>query len=109
MLQHPDLDQLLHAIADPSRRAITERLSTGPAAVSDLAKPLRITLAAVLQHVQVLERAGVVRTEKVGRVRTCQLQPDAFRSLEQWIADRRLLWERRFDRLGQLLDEPDAD
>lgn len=109
MLQHPDLNQLLHAIADPSRRAITERLSTGPAAVSDLAKPLRITLAAVLQHVQVLERAGVVRTEKVGRVRTCQLQPDAFRSLEQWIADRRLLWERRFDRLGQLLDEPDAD
>lgn len=109
MLQHPDLDQLLHAIADPSRRAITERLSTGPAAVSDLAKPLRITLAAVLQHVQVLERAGVVRTEKVGRVRTCQLQPDAFRSLEQWIADCRLLWERRFDRLGQLLDEPDAD
>ncbi|WP_337171267.1 metalloregulator ArsR/SmtB family transcription factor [Gemmatimonas aurantiaca] len=108
MLQHPDLDQLLHAIADPSRRAITERLSVGPAAVSELASPLRISLAAVLQHVQVLERAGIVRTRKVGRVRTCQLEPEAFRALEQWIAERRQHWEQRFDRLGALLDESPA-
>lgn len=108
MLKHPDIDLLLHAIADPSRRAIVERLSLGPAAVSTLATPLEISLAAVVQHVQVLERAGLVRSEKTGRVRTCQLEPDGFRGLEQWIAERRQLWERRLDRLGALLDEPDT-
>ena len=108
MLKHPDVDLLLHAIADPSRRAIVEQLSIGPAAVSSFAGPLRISLAAVVQHVQVLERAGLVHSEKTGRVRTCQLRPDAFRALEQWIAERRQLWERRLDRLGALLEEPDA-
>ena len=108
MLKHPDIDLLLHAIADPSRRAIVEQLSNGPAAVSAFTGPLRISLAAVVQHVQVLERAGLVHSEKTGRVRTCQLEPDSFRVLEQWISDRRQLWERRLDRLGALLEEDHA-
>jgi DNA-binding transcriptional ArsR family regulator len=105
MLNQPAaLDRVFHALADPSRRAMVERLTRGSASVSELAAPLDMTLAAVVQHLQVLEESGLVRTEKIGRVRSCRIEPDALRSAERWIAERRTLWERRFDRLGELLD-----
>ena len=103
----PDLDRLFHALADPARRAIVERLSRGPATVSDLAKPFAMTLAAVVQHLQVLEGSGLVRSEKIGRVRTCRIDPGGLNALADWVAERRSLMERRFDRLGELLAEPD--
>jgi DNA-binding transcriptional ArsR family regulator len=87
---------------------MVEHLSSGPASVSDLARPLAISLAAVLQHVQILESCGVVTTEKVGRTRTCRIEPAAMNAVEQWIADRRQSWEIRLDRLGDLLSEETA-
>jgi DNA-binding transcriptional ArsR family regulator len=104
--QQVAVDRVFHALGDPTRRAIVEQLSAGPVSVSRLAKPLRITLAAVVQHLQVLEASGLVETEKVGRVRTCRIEPKGFSVAERWINDRRSLWERRFDRLGKLLGEP---
>src|ERR1039457_6253741 len=103
------VDRVFHALGDPTRRAIVERLSQGPLSVSLLAKPLAITLAAVVQHLQVLEESGIVHTEKAGRVRTCGIRPAGLSVAEQWIADRRTLWERRLDRLGEFLAEPDAE
>jgi DNA-binding transcriptional ArsR family regulator len=97
------VDRVFHALADPSRRAIVEQLSRGPASVSELARPLPMSLPAVVQHLQVLEVSGLVRSEKVGRVRTCHIDPVALRPVEQWISERRLSWERRFDRLGEYL------
>ena len=109
--QSVPLDRLFHALADPSRRGMVERLSRGPASVSELARPLEMSLAAVVQHLQVLEASGLVRSEKVGRVRTCRIEPAALRTAEQWISERRAGWERRLDRLGDYLaeqpDEPD--
>ena len=102
-----NIDRVFQALGDPTRRAIVEKLSEGPISVSQLAKPLEITLAAVVQHLQVLEESGLVQTEKVGRVRTCRIEPAGLSAAEQWIADRRSTWERRFDRLGDLLAEPD--
>ncbi len=99
------LDRMFQALADPTRRVMVERLSRGPASVSELAAPLLMSLPAVVQHLQVLEASGLVRTEKVGRVRTCQLEPGALQLAEQWINDRRLQWERRLDRLGAFLAE----
>jgi DNA-binding transcriptional ArsR family regulator len=103
----PNIDRVFHALGDPSRRAIVEKLSKGPISVSQLAAPLDITLAAVIQHLQVLEESGLVQTEKAGRVRTCRIEPAGFSVAEQWIGDRRSMWERRLDRLGNLLAEPD--
>jgi DNA-binding transcriptional ArsR family regulator len=113
MLNQPaTLDRVFHALSDPSRRLMVERLSLGPASVSELARPLRMSLAAVVQHVQVLEASGLVRSQKIGRTRTCSIQPAAMRSAEQWISDRRTSWERKLDRLGEYLKEsavsPDA-
>jgi len=105
MLDHQALDRVFHALSDPSRRAMVHRLSRGPASVSELAEPLDMTLAAVVQHLQVLEDSGVVRTEKIGRVRTCRIEPAVLAGAEDWIAKRRALWERRLDRLGDLLAE----
>lgn len=99
----PDIDGIFHALGDPTRRAIMERLSHGPISVSQLAEPLSITLAAVVQHLQVLEESGLVATEKVGRVRTCRIEPSGLAAAAQWISDRRSIWERRLDRLGALL------
>jgi len=99
------VDRVLRALADSSRLAIVERLTAGPLSVSGLAAPLDITLTAVAQHLQVLEESGLVRTEKIGRVRTCRLEPTGFAVLEQWIRDRRSTWERRLDQLGDLLAE----
>ena len=98
-----NVDRILRALADPSRKAIVERLSQGPTSVSSLAAPLGITLTAVAQHLQVLEECGLVRTEKIGRVRTCSLETNGFRPLEQWIRDRRSAWEMRLDQLGDFL------
>src|SRR6266540_7544244 len=94
---HEPLDRIFHALADPSRMLIVERLSRGPASVSELARPLPMSLPAVVQHLQVLETSGLVQSEKLGRVRTCRIAPQALRTAEQWIAERRAVWERRFD------------
>lgn len=101
------VDRVFHALGDPTRRMILEKLSQGPVSVSNLAGPLDITLAAVVQHLQVLEKSGLVRTEKAGRVRTCRMEPKGLTVAEQWISQRRLLWEKRLDRLGELLAEPE--
>ena len=95
---------VFHALADPTRRLIVERLAKGAASVSELARPLAISLPAVLQHLGVLEASGLVRSEKVGRVRTCHIEPAALRTAEQWIVGRRADWEERLDRLGEYLD-----
>ena len=100
-----DLDRTFQALADQSRRTMVERLTLGPASVSELAQPLAMSLAAVLQHVQVLESCGLVKTEKVGRTRTCRIEPAAMTAAEQWMADRRRGWETRLDRLGDILNE----
>ncbi len=107
--QQAVINRVFHALGDPTRRAIVEKLSEGPISVSHLARPLEITLAAVVQHLQILEKSGLVHTEKVGRVRTCRIEPKGLSVAEQWIEDRRALWEKRLDRLGDLLAEPDAD
>ncbi len=111
--QPPDLDRLFHALADPARRAMVERLTLGPAAVSELARPLPMSLPSAMQHLGVLEAAGLVRSRKVGRVRTCAVEPDALRLAGGWIEARRIEWEQRLDRLGEYLktmqDEGDDD
>ena len=101
----PDIGRVFHALGDPTRRAILDKLSRGPISVSQLAGPLAITLAAVVQHLQVLEESGLVQTAKLGRVRTCSLEPAGFTVAAQWLEERRLHWERALDALGQLLDE----
>ena len=101
--QASDLDRLFHALADPARRAMVERLSRGPTAVSDLARPLPMSLPAAMQHLGVLEAAGLVRSRKVGRVRTCAIEPRALSQAEQWINARRIEWDHRLDRLGDYL------
>jgi len=100
-----DLDSVFHALADPGRRLMLERLGQGPASVSELGKSLPMTLAAVVQHVQVLEASGLVRTQKLGRTRLCSLNPAPLWSAERWISERRAFVERRLDRLGQYLAE----
>jgi DNA-binding transcriptional ArsR family regulator len=106
MLQYQDaLDKVFHALTEPARRSMVERLTRGPATVSELAKPLPMSLSAVVQHLHLLEESGLVRTEKVGRVRTCRIEPDAFKAAEQWLIARRRTWERRLDRLGDYLAE----
>src|SRR5579862_3133970 len=98
-----DMDRLFHALGDPTRRAMLDRLSQGPLSVSALANPLGITLTAVAQHLQILEESGLAHTEKLGRVRTCRIDAAGFDALEQWIRHHRSIWERRLDRLGDLL------
>ncbi len=104
-----DLDRTFQALADQSRRTMVERLTLGPASVSELAAPLAMSLAAVVQHVQVLEACGVVRTEKIGRRRMCRIETEAMSLAEQWITDRRKGWESRLDRLGEVLNEIATD
>jgi DNA-binding transcriptional ArsR family regulator len=98
------LDRTFQALADPTRRSIVVRLTRGPASVSELAAPLRMSLPAVVQHLDVLQRCGLVSSKKVGRVRTCRLEPAPMRSVERWIGQHREAWERRFDRLGDVLE-----
>ena len=99
------LDLTFQALADPTRRVMVERLAEGPASVSELAQPLAMTLSAVVQHLAVLEASGLVRSEKVGRVRTCRIDAKALQGAERWISERRAGWERRHDALGTYLDE----
>ncbi len=99
------LDLTFHALADPARRAMVERLSRGPASVSELAQPLAMSLPAVVQHLAVLQASGLVSSEKVGRVRTCRMEPAAMSLAEQWINRRRTDWEARLDRLGDYLKQ----
>lgn len=102
-----DTDRLFHALGDPTRRAILDRLVERPMSVSRLAEPLGVTLTAVTQHLQILEEVGLVHTEKLGRVRTCRIETAGFRALERWIRDHRTAWERRLDRLGEALAKED--
>ena len=101
--QSTGLDAMFQALADPSRRSMVERLSRGSASVSELAAPLAMSMPAVMQHLAVLEASGIVRSTKVGRVRSCQLEPAALTAAEQWMSQQRLLWEQRLDRLGAML------
>jgi DNA-binding transcriptional ArsR family regulator len=101
----PPIDVVFHALSDANRRAMIDRLLDGPASVSELARPLAISLPAVVQHLHVLEASRVVRTHKVGRVRTCEIEPLALSSAERWISERRAAWEARLDRLGEFLAE----
>ena len=103
-MQAAALDRTFHALSDPTRRAMVQQLARGPASVSELARPLSISLPAVMQHLQVLETSGIVRTEKIGRVRTCSVEPKMLGIAERWIAERRESWERKLDRLGDYLD-----
>jgi DNA-binding transcriptional ArsR family regulator len=103
----PDAARVLHALGDPTRRAIVERLVRGPASISAIAAPLDITITAVAQHLRVLEKSGLARTKKVGRVRTCFIEPRGFSVLETWISYQRALMDARLDRLGALLEEDD--
>ena len=103
------LDLVFRALGDPTRRLIVERLARGPASVSELAQPHAMSLPAVVQHLQVLEESGLIRSEKVGRVRTCRIEPMTLSLAEEWINARRAGWERRLDRLGEFLAEtPEA-
>ena len=105
MLNHnPALDSVFQALADPTRRWMVERLCRGPASVSELAEPLSMSLPSVVQHLQVLEASGLVRSEKVGRVRTCRAQLQALQGVRHWIDERRQTWEQRLDRLGAYLE-----
>ncbi len=100
-----DIGRVFDALGDPTRRAIVDGLREGPVSVSTLAGPLQITLTAVGQHLQILEETGLVQTEKIGRIRTCRLEPTGFLALQQWVQDHRSTWERRLDRLGEVLGE----
>ena len=102
-----NIGRVLDALGDPTRRAIVDRLREGPLSVSALAGPLQITLTAVGQHLQILEESSLVHTEKIGRIRTCRLEPTGFLALQHWVQDHRSTWERGLDRLGELLAEPD--
>src|SRR6185436_6663126 len=104
MLQYqPSLDRAFQALSDPARRSMVERLTRGPASVSDLARPLAMSLSAVVQHLQVLEASGLVASKKQGRVRICRIEPQALAGIADWIARRRAVWERHLDRLGDYL------
>jgi DNA-binding transcriptional ArsR family regulator len=109
MLSHEArLDLVFHALAAPVRRGILQRLTSGPASVSTLAKPLSVSFPAVVQHLQILEESGLVRTVKVGRVRTCHLRSSALKDAEDWIVKRRASWESRLDKLAKHLGEDDV-
>jgi len=102
--REPPVDVVFHALSDANRRAMIDRLLDGPASVSELRRPLGISLPAVVQHLHVLEAGGVVRSHKVGRVRTCEIEPQALSTAERWISERRAAWEARLDRLGSFLE-----
>lgn len=105
MLNHSvPLDRIFHALSDPSRRSIVEELTKREASVSELARPLKMSMAAVVQHIQILEESGLIRTHKSGRVRTCRVEPRALEAIESWLSQRRRLWERNLDRLGEFLE-----
>ena len=99
------IDQVFHALGDPTRRAILEKLSEAPTSVTNLAAPLNVTPTAVIQHLQILEQSGLVHTEKLGRIRTCRLQTTGIEVAQKWLSARRTIWDRRLDKLATLLAE----
>lgn len=99
LYQSSQLDRVFHALSDPTRRAVLDRLTHGPASVSELAAPFETTLAAIVQHVQVLEASGLISTEKIGRTRTCRVSGEALARAEEWLSARRAVWEARLDRM----------
>jgi len=103
MLKYQPVDDVFRALGDPTRRALVERLGEGAATVSQLAQPLDMTLSAVVQHLGVLESCGLVRSDKVGRTRTCRLEPAGLELAQDWFAGQRAQWARRLDRLGEVL------
>jgi DNA-binding transcriptional ArsR family regulator len=103
--QSPPIDDVFRALGDPTRRNMVEHLVKGPATVSELARPLEITLSAVVQHLAILESSGVVTSKKLGRTRTCRIEPVGLQLAADWFAGQRALWERRLDRLGDVLTE----
>jgi DNA-binding transcriptional ArsR family regulator len=105
MLKYSPLDRAYQALGDATRRALVERLTAGPATVSELARGQPMSLPAVMQHLKVLEDSGLVKSEKHGRVRTCRVAPETLSEAERWIAERRRMWERNLDRLGAYLEE----
>jgi DNA-binding transcriptional ArsR family regulator len=105
MLKYEAADRVFHALADANRRAVIERLTRGPATVSELAAQLGVTVAATVQHLRVLQDSELVRSEKVGRVRTCQIDPAGLRNAEAWLQRQRTAWEHCLDRLGAVLDD----
>ena len=107
MLQHSELDRIFQALSDPTRRAMLERLTNGPASVSELRAPFSMTLSAIGQHLALLEECGLVHSRKRGRVRTVELEPRVLAQAERWFVSHRRRWERRLDRLGAQLAEPD--
>lgn len=107
--QFADIDRVFDALADPTRREIVERLGNAPASITQLAEPLPMSLPAVLQHVQVLERCGLIATQKVGRVRTCRLEVEALDGVEKWVAARRRTWDRRLENLGRVVGQAAAE
>ncbi len=104
-----NIDGLFHALGDPTRRAILDKLCHGPLSVSSLAQPLGVTVTAVMQHLQILEESSLVRTEKIGRTRTCRIETAGFTALQQWIDDHRTLWQQRLDSLGEFLNIDDEE
>src|SRR5262245_19116773 len=96
---NPSLERVFHALADPTRRAIVRRLSRGPASVSELAKPFTLAMPSLLQHLQVLEESRLIRSEKTGRVRPCEMQPSALTLAEAWLLEQRTLWQGRLERM----------
>ena len=102
------IDRVFAALADPTRRSIVSRLSRGPASVSEIAAPLKMSLAAVVQHIQILEHSTVISTRKQGRIRTCRIEPSTLASAEEWLKDRRSMWESQFDLLGEVLRQEKA-
>ncbi len=105
--QTAPLNRVFHALGDPTRLVMVERLSRGPATVGELARPFTMSLSAVVQHLAVLEESGLVFSEKTGRVRTVRIEPTAMRTVEDWVAERRVMWEGRLDRLADYLAEED--
>jgi DNA-binding transcriptional ArsR family regulator len=103
-----ELDRTFAALSDPARRAMVDRLAHGPATVSELARPLPMSLPAVLLHLKVLEECGLVKSKKAGRVRTCRIAPEMLSQAEQWVGERRQMWERNLDRLDAHLDQTEA-
>ena len=103
----PNIDRVFHALGDANRRAMLERLSPGPLSVSRLAEPFAMSLAAVVQHLQILEEAGLVKTEKLGRVRSCRVEASGLHAAEAWLRARRPEWDRKLDRLVDVLEETD--
>lgn len=106
----PRLDNVFQALADPTRRAVIDRLGDGPASITDLARPFDMALPSFLKHIRVLEQSGLIQTRKEGRVRTCAISPAAFTAIEQWLAAQRAAWESHADRLEQfVLNDTDEE